>query len=56
MVEPQCKCISLPAVNLKKSAIGGILSVTVVSANNIVRSNLKGATLEKQLNSHAGNY
>ena len=56
MVEPRRKCISIPAVNLKKSAIGGILSVTVVSANNIVRSNLKGATLERQLNSHGGNY
>ena len=56
MVEPRRKCISLPAVNLKKSAIGGILLVTVVSANNIVKSNIKGTTLERWLNSHGGNY
>lgn len=56
MVEPRRKCISLPPVNLKKRAIGGILSVTVVSANNVVRPNTKGATLERRLNSHGVNY
>ena len=56
MVETRRKCIYFPIVNLKKSVISRILSVTVVSANNIVRSNLKGATLERRLNSHGGNY
>lgn len=56
MVEPRRKCIPLPSVNLKKSAIGGLLSVTVVSASNVVRSNTKGATSERRLNPHGSNH
>ncbi len=37
MVEPNRRCYGLPAVNLKKHAVGGILSVTVVSAHGLTR-------------------
>lgn len=43
MVEPRRLCFSLPSVDLKKRAIGGVLSVTVVSASNLVR---RGTTNE----------
>ena len=35
MVEPRRLCFSLPPVDLKKQAVGGVLSVTVVSASNL---------------------
>ncbi|KAK3160239.1 hypothetical protein QOZ80_1BG0056990 [Eleusine coracana subsp. coracana] len=38
MVEPRRLCFSLPSVDLRKRAVGGVLSVTVVSASNIGRS------------------
>lgn len=38
MVEPRRNCLSLPAVNLEKKAVGGVLSVTVISASQISRS------------------
>ncbi|CAK9192592.1 unnamed protein product [Sphagnum troendelagicum] len=37
MVEPRRRCYALPAVDLKKKAVGGILSVTLVSARNLLR-------------------
>jgi hypothetical protein len=37
MVEPRRLCFSLPPVDLKKQAVGGVLSVTVVSASNLGR-------------------
>ncbi|CAK9869456.1 unnamed protein product [Sphagnum jensenii] len=37
MVEPNRRCYGLPAVNLKKHAVGGIISVTVVSAHGLTR-------------------
>jgi len=37
MVEPRRQCYPLPSVDLKKKAVGGILSVTVVSAQNLLR-------------------
>jgi len=37
MVEPRRRCFSLPAVDLKKKAVGGILSVTIVSAQNLAK-------------------
>ncbi|KQK02519.1 extended synaptotagmin-1 [Brachypodium distachyon] len=43
MVEPRRLCFSLPPVDLKKQAVGGVLSVTVVSASNLRR---KGTTNE----------
>ncbi|KAH9305466.1 hypothetical protein KI387_009870, partial [Taxus chinensis] len=56
MVEPRRKCFSLPAVNLKKSAVGGIISVTVVSANNLVNLNTKGFMADRRVNSHGSSY
>ncbi|OEL23269.1 hypothetical protein BAE44_0015712 [Dichanthelium oligosanthes] len=38
MVEPRRLCFSLPAVDLRKRAVGGVLSVTVVSASNLCKS------------------
>ncbi|CAL4957916.1 unnamed protein product [Urochloa decumbens] len=38
MVEPRRLCFSLPAVDLRKQAVGGVLSVTVVSASNLCKS------------------
>ncbi|XP_062192177.1 synaptotagmin-4-like [Phragmites australis] len=35
MVEPRRLCFSLPSVDLGKRAVGGVLSVTVVSASNL---------------------
>ncbi|KAK1372057.1 synaptotagmin-5 [Heracleum sosnowskyi] len=43
MVEPRRRCFSLPAVELRKKAVGGILYVTVVSANKLSKINLKGS-------------
>jgi hypothetical protein len=37
MVEPRRRCYALPVVDLKKKAVGGILSVTLVSARNLLR-------------------
>lgn len=35
MVEPQRRCFPLPAVSMKKRATGGVISVTVISAENL---------------------
>eukprot|EP00250_Pteridium_aquilinum_P006892 c16719_g1_i2 orf=702-3128(-) len=35
MVEPQRRCFSFPAVNLQKHVSGAIISVTIVSGNNL---------------------
>lgn len=43
MVEPRRRCFSLPAVELRKKAVGGILYVTVLSANKLSKVNLKGS-------------
>ncbi|KAL8111083.1 hypothetical protein AgCh_026721 [Apium graveolens] len=43
MVEPRRRCFSLPAVELRKKVVGGILYVTVVSANKLSKVNLKGS-------------
>ncbi|XP_042388775.1 extended synaptotagmin-1-like isoform X1 [Zingiber officinale] len=40
LVEPRCHCYSLPIVDLHKKAVGGVLSVTVVSASNLDKINL----------------
>ncbi|KAJ6814904.1 extended synaptotagmin-1 isoform X2 [Iris pallida] len=53
MVEPRRGCYSLPSVDLRKSAVGGVLSVTVVSASNFGNSNLKPNNLETRLSSTA---
>ncbi|KAG0495488.1 hypothetical protein HPP92_000179 [Vanilla planifolia] len=35
MVEPRRACFSLPAIDHRKKAVGGVLSVSVVSASNV---------------------
>lgn len=42
MVEPRRCCLCLPAVNLRKKAAGGIIYVTVISANKISQNCFKG--------------
>lgn len=43
MVEPRRRCLSLPYIDLRKKAVGGIVYVTVISANQLSRSNFKGS-------------
>lgn len=38
MVEPRRRCFSLPAEDRKKKAVGGIFSVTIVSARDLTKS------------------
>ncbi|BBN09410.1 hypothetical protein MPTK1_4g19570 [Marchantia polymorpha subsp. ruderalis] len=38
MVEPRRRCFSLPAVDLKKHAVGGVVNVMVVSAKNLCKA------------------
>lgn len=45
MVEPRRRCFSLPPKNLGKYAVAGLLSVTVVSANNLL--GMKGSLSDK---------
>ncbi|AET05342.1 synaptotagmin-5 [Medicago truncatula] len=42
MVEPRRRCFSLPAVDLRKYAVGGTIYVSVISANKLSRSCFKG--------------
>ncbi|XP_051114679.1 synaptotagmin-5-like [Andrographis paniculata] len=51
MVEPRRQCLSLPAVDLHKYAVGGILYVTVLSARKLSRSNSRGSGSTKYTNS-----
>lgn len=44
MVEPRRLCFTLPPLNLRKKAVGGRVSVTVISAANL-RSNGDGSPL-----------
>lgn len=48
MVEPRRQCYSLPSVNLRKKAVGGILFVTVTSASILTGSNMKGSSSGRQ--------
>ncbi|RVX14123.1 Multiple C2 and transmembrane domain-containing protein 1 [Vitis vinifera] len=48
MVEPRRRCYSLPAVDLRKKAVGGVIYVTVISASKLSRSSLKGSPLRRQ--------
>ncbi|KAF5730367.1 hypothetical protein HS088_TW20G00740 [Tripterygium wilfordii] len=47
MVEPRRRCYSLPAVDLRKKAVGGIIYVTVISAGNLSKSSLRGSPSQK---------
>ncbi|KAK6925260.1 C2 domain [Dillenia turbinata] len=42
MVEPRRQCFSFPAVELRRKAVGGVLSVTVISADKLSRT-IKGS-------------
>ncbi|KAB2609517.1 synaptotagmin-5-like [Pyrus ussuriensis x Pyrus communis] len=48
MVEPRRRCYTMPAVNLRKKAVGGIIYVTVISASKLSRNGLKGSPSRKQ--------
>ncbi|CAI0380852.1 unnamed protein product [Linum tenue] len=48
MVEPRRRCFSLPAVDLRKKVVGGIVHVTVVSASKLSKSSFKGSPTRKQ--------
>ncbi|KAI8528683.1 hypothetical protein RHMOL_Rhmol12G0166600 [Rhododendron molle] len=48
MVEPRRRCLSLPSVDLRKKAVGGIIYVTVISASKLSKSNLKGSLSKRQ--------
>lgn len=48
MVEPRRRCFSLPAVDLRKKAVGGIIYVKVISASKLSRSGLKGSPSRRQ--------
>lgn len=43
MVEPRRRCFTLPAVDLRKKAVGGIIYVRVISANKLSRSSFKAS-------------
>ncbi|TKY60932.1 Synaptotagmin-5 protein [Spatholobus suberectus] len=43
MVEPRRRCLSLPVVGLRKTAVGGIIYVSVISANRLSRINFKSS-------------
>ncbi|XWS50736.1 hypothetical protein CRYUN_Cryun12cG0112900 [Craigia yunnanensis] len=48
MVEPRRQCFSLPAVDLRKKAVSGIIYVTVISASKLSRSSLRGSPSRRQ--------
>ena len=50
MVEPRRGCYSLPSVDLWKTAVGGVLSVTVISAGKFGSKYLKSSSLETRQN------
>ncbi|KAF7836908.1 synaptotagmin-5 isoform X1 [Senna tora] len=52
MVEPRRRCFSLPTVDYKKKAVGGIIYVTVISANKLSRSSSRGRQLDGTSNGH----
>ncbi|KAL0393415.1 UNVERIFIED_CONTAM: Multiple C2 and transmembrane domain-containing protein 1 [Sesamum latifolium] len=56
LVEPRRQCLALPAEDLQKKAIGGILYVTVLSASKLSASNLKGCASTKHINSSEDSY
>ncbi|KAL7160267.1 hypothetical protein ABFS83_01G082300 [Erythranthe nasuta] len=51
MVEPRRQCLALPPQDFHKQAVGGVLYVTVLSANKLSRCNSKGTASTKHTNS-----
>lgn len=61
MVEPRRACFSLPSIDLRKKAVGGLLSVTVVSASNLnihsVRNNNADSSISSSVSRQtSGNF
>ncbi|KAH0635745.1 hypothetical protein KY289_035660 [Solanum tuberosum] len=56
MVEPRHNCFSLPAVNLFRRVVVGVLSLTVMSASKLSRSNMWTSSSRKQHNSSTDGY
>lgn len=56
MVEPRRNCLALPAVDLYKKAVGGILFVTVISGSKLSRSNLRSSPSRRQQSSGKDGY
>lgn len=48
MVEPRRRCLPLPAVQLGKKAVGGILYVTVIAASQISGTGVRGSPSKRQ--------
>ncbi|XP_015966672.1 synaptotagmin-5 [Arachis duranensis] len=48
MVEPRRRCFTLPAVDLRKKAVGGIIYIRVISASKLSRSCFKGGSRRPQ--------
>lgn len=51
MVEPRRACFSLPSIDLRKKAVGGMLSVTVVSVSNLNVNSVRRNNAESSLTS-----
>ncbi|KAI3468850.1 hypothetical protein Pfo_025513 [Paulownia fortunei] len=51
MVEPRRQCLALPAEDLQKKAVGGVLYVTVLSASKLSGCTSKGSASTKQISS-----
>uniref|UniRef100_A0A1D1Z976 Ras GTPase-activating protein 4 n=1 Tax=Anthurium amnicola TaxID=1678845 RepID=A0A1D1Z976_9ARAE len=51
MVEPRRGCFSLPPVNLRKKAVGCVLSVTVISASKLIGNVSRSNSSESRQNS-----
>lgn len=49
MVEPRRRCFALPSVDLKKHAVGGLLSVVVVSAQNVAKLETRDSRTPHQM-------
>ncbi|KAK9071840.1 hypothetical protein SSX86_008270 [Deinandra increscens subsp. villosa] len=56
MVEPRRRCLHLPAVDLRKKAVGGVLHVTVVTAGQLSRNSFKGRSWTSDDGGSVGNH
>ena len=56
MVEPRRHCFSLPAVDLRKRATGGIIYVRVISANKLSRSCFRVCPSRRQQNGRINSF
>eukprot|EP00249_Psilotum_nudum_P016358 c25782_g1_i1 orf=445-2988(-) len=56
MVEPRRRCFSLPPVDLKKHATSGVISITLLSGNNLAKLRSTKLPSEKQLSSNGSGH